>query len=128
MIWFSKKSFCATRTHRKTRATRSNPLLHAQQPRRHAVRPRKRATAIGMGAGRYNLKCWIRYLHQHRDSPPKKRYLLFERALKELPGSYKLWIQCVHAVGGGGVRVGALVGEFGWAWVVVRVDAWGKGW
>jgi pre-mRNA-splicing factor SYF1 len=38
-----------------------------------------------------SLRSWWRYLQFKSDAPPKVRYLLFERALKELPGSYKLW-------------------------------------
>ena len=38
----------------------------------------------------YSLRMWWRYLEARRDAPPKRRYLLFERALKALPGSYKV--------------------------------------
>ena len=36
----------------------------------------------------YSLRMWWRYLEARRDAPPKRRYLLFERALRSLPGSY----------------------------------------
>lgn len=39
----------------------------------------------------YSVKMWARYLQARRDSSPKRRCLLYERALKALPGSYKVW-------------------------------------
>ncbi|PIA40997.1 hypothetical protein AQUCO_02300046v1 [Aquilegia coerulea] len=39
----------------------------------------------------FNLKLWWRYLIARADSPFKKRFIIYERALKALPGSYKLW-------------------------------------
>ncbi|KAL1557931.1 pre-mRNA-splicing factor SYF1-like [Salvia divinorum] len=36
----------------------------------------------------HNLKSWCRYLTH---APPRKRVIIYERALKALPGSYKLW-------------------------------------
>lgn len=39
----------------------------------------------------YSLKAWLRYLEAKTQARPVKRYLLYERALKFLPGSYKLW-------------------------------------
>lgn len=38
----------------------------------------------------YSLRLWWRYLQDRKDAPAKKRYLLFERAIKSLPGSYKV--------------------------------------
>ena len=38
----------------------------------------------------YNLKMWIRYIHARADAVPKRRYLLYERAVRALPGSYKV--------------------------------------
>lgn len=38
----------------------------------------------------YSLKLWWRYLDARKEAPPKRRYLLYERALKTLPGSYKV--------------------------------------
>lgn len=38
----------------------------------------------------YSLRMWIRYLDARKSSSPKKRYLLYERALNSLPGSYKV--------------------------------------
>lgn len=38
----------------------------------------------------YSLKLWWRYLDARKDAVPKRRYLLYERALKTLPGSYKV--------------------------------------
>lgn len=39
----------------------------------------------------YSLKYWLRYLDAKRRSPAATRFVLFERALKAIPGSYKLW-------------------------------------
>ena len=38
----------------------------------------------------YSLKLWWRYLEARKEAPTKRRYLLYERALKSLPGSYKV--------------------------------------
>ena len=38
----------------------------------------------------YSIKMWLRYLEAKTDAPAKRRYLLYERALKALPGSYKV--------------------------------------
>lgn len=45
----------------------------------------------------FSVRHWIRYLdHLQSDKKknrkePKRLYMVYERALKELPGSYKLW-------------------------------------
>ncbi|KAJ1619393.1 hypothetical protein T492DRAFT_890395 [Pavlovales sp. CCMP2436] len=39
----------------------------------------------------FSLKYWMRYLDAKRKTPAASRNVLFERALKHLPGSYKLW-------------------------------------
>lgn len=40
----------------------------------------------------YNLNGWLRYIDtKHATSHPVAKALLFERAILELPGSYKLW-------------------------------------
>ncbi len=38
----------------------------------------------------YSLKMWWRYIQARTDATAKRRYLLYERALKALPGSYKV--------------------------------------
>ena len=38
----------------------------------------------------YSLKMWDRYIQARKGAPPKRRYLLYERALRALPGSYKV--------------------------------------
>ena len=41
------------------------------------------------------VKLWTRYLEARKDATAKRRYLIFERAVKALPGSYKVrlgWI------------------------------------
>jgi len=40
----------------------------------------------------YSLKMWCRYIKARTDAAAKRRYLLYERALKALPGSYKVRI------------------------------------
>jgi pre-mRNA-splicing factor SYF1 len=39
----------------------------------------------------YDFRSWWRYLQFKGDAPTRIRFMLYERALKELPGSYKLW-------------------------------------
>ncbi|KAK8921171.1 hypothetical protein KSP39_PZI019937 [Platanthera zijinensis] len=39
----------------------------------------------------FNLKLWWRYLVARSESPFEKRRVIYERALKALPGSYKIW-------------------------------------
>jgi hypothetical protein len=39
----------------------------------------------------FSLKYWMRYLDAKRKAPTASRNVLYERALKHLPGSYKLW-------------------------------------
>ncbi|XP_058749791.1 uncharacterized protein LOC131622765 [Vicia villosa] len=39
----------------------------------------------------FSLKSWWRYLIALSHSPFSKRFIIYERALKALPGSYKLW-------------------------------------
>lgn len=38
----------------------------------------------------FALKMWLRYIQARVDAPAKRRYLLYERALRALPGSYKV--------------------------------------
>eukprot|EP00002_Diphylleia_rotans_P037296 TRINITY_DN8318_c0_g1_i1.p1 TRINITY_DN8318_c0_g1~~TRINITY_DN8318_c0_g1_i1.p1 ORF type:complete len:850 (-),score=180.78 TRINITY_DN8318_c0_g1_i1:173-2722(-) len=40
---------------------------------------------------RFSLKAWWAYLEHKKSASNKDRNLIYERALKELPGSYKLW-------------------------------------
>ncbi|XP_044134991.1 pre-mRNA-splicing factor SYF1 [Bufo gargarizans] len=39
----------------------------------------------------YSVKCWMRYIESKGSAPAHTLNLIYERALKELPGSYKLW-------------------------------------
>ncbi|CAF1091134.1 unnamed protein product, partial [Didymodactylos carnosus] len=39
----------------------------------------------------YSVKTWLRYIEHIKDAPNEKINLVYERALRELPGSYKLW-------------------------------------
>lgn len=39
----------------------------------------------------YSLKYWWRYMDAKKRAPPKQRNMIAERALKYLPGSYKIW-------------------------------------
>ncbi|CAG8589238.1 24475_t:CDS:10 [Dentiscutata erythropus] len=41
----------------------------------------------------YTLKSWFRYIDHKVEQPIQQRIFVHERALKELPGSYKLWKQ-----------------------------------
>jgi pre-mRNA-splicing factor SYF1 len=36
------------------------------------------------------LRLWIRYIDARQDAPAKRRFLLYERAIRKLPGSYKV--------------------------------------
>ena len=36
------------------------------------------------------MKLWWRYLEARKDATSKRRYLIYERAVKALPGSYKV--------------------------------------
>jgi hypothetical protein len=38
----------------------------------------------------YSVKLWMRYLDAKKGAPSNKRYIIYERALKALPGSYKV--------------------------------------
>jgi hypothetical protein len=38
----------------------------------------------------YNVKLWLRYIAARKDAPAKRRNVLYERALRALPGSYKV--------------------------------------
>jgi len=39
----------------------------------------------------YVLKAWLAYLQALQGSLPERRFIIYERALAALPGSYKLW-------------------------------------
>ncbi|ESO01455.1 hypothetical protein HELRODRAFT_100710 [Helobdella robusta] len=39
----------------------------------------------------YSVKCWLRYIEHKKSAPNDVINMLYERALKELPGSYKIW-------------------------------------
>uniref|UniRef100_A0A672R6Q4 Pre-mRNA-splicing factor SYF1 n=1 Tax=Sinocyclocheilus grahami TaxID=75366 RepID=A0A672R6Q4_SINGR len=39
----------------------------------------------------YSVKCWIRYIEHKQNAQKSVLNMIYERALKELPGSYKLW-------------------------------------
>ena len=40
---------------------------------------------------RQSAKSWLRYLLFKKEAPPAVRFMLYERALQAVPGSYKLW-------------------------------------
>jgi pre-mRNA-splicing factor SYF1 len=40
----------------------------------------------------YNISSWQQYMQYKSGAPARERNILFERALKRLPGSYKLWL------------------------------------
>mmetsp|Transcript_112671 Transcript_112671/g.283248 ORF Transcript_112671/g.283248 Transcript_112671/m.283248 type:complete len:977 (+) Transcript_112671:106-3036(+) len=39
----------------------------------------------------YSVKVWVAYARAKAQAPQRVRFLIYERAVKELPGSYKLW-------------------------------------
>lgn len=39
----------------------------------------------------YSVKHWMRYIEYKKDAPKQVINMIYERALRELPGSYKLW-------------------------------------
>lgn len=39
----------------------------------------------------YSVKCWLRYIEHKKDAPKNIINMIYERAIKEMPGSYKLW-------------------------------------
>ncbi|XP_065332050.1 pre-mRNA-splicing factor syf1 homolog [Cloeon dipterum] len=39
----------------------------------------------------FSVKHWLRYIDHKKSGPPNNVNIIYERALKELPGSYKLW-------------------------------------
>lgn len=39
----------------------------------------------------YNVKCWLRYIEHKKDARREVLNTVYERSLKQLPGSYKLW-------------------------------------
>jgi pre-mRNA-splicing factor SYF1 len=52
----------------------------------------------------YSFVSWWRYLQAKEESEPARRFWLYERALREIPGSYKLWFHYLRE------RVDALEG------------------
>ena len=42
----------------------------------------------------FSLRMWLRYIEARKDAPDKRRFLLFERAISKLPGSYK--VRCLQ--------------------------------
>ncbi|CAG0907276.1 unnamed protein product [Cyprideis torosa] len=46
----------------------------------------------------YSVKHWLRYIEHKEASPDREQlYAVYERAVKELPGSYKLWSQYLRS-------------------------------
>ncbi|RKP09740.1 pre-mRNA-splicing factor SYF1 [Thamnocephalis sphaerospora] len=57
----------------------------------------------------YTLRSWLRYVEHKKNAPLSHRFLVYERAVKELPGSYKLWkayldLRCKSVAGLSAVR------------------------
>lgn len=74
--------------------TASDPLpllLHDQLTPLPLPLPTRIGTRQEINRNPYALKAWLRYLEAKTQARPAKRYLVYERALKFLPGSYKLW-------------------------------------
>lgn len=43
----------------------------------------------------FHLKSWLNYLAFKKDAAPTSRYVIYERSLKFLPRSYKLWFSYI---------------------------------
>lgn len=41
----------------------------------------------------FSLRVWLQYIDHKRNGSSAELYFVYERALSELPGSYKLWKQ-----------------------------------
>ena len=41
----------------------------------------------------FSVKCWLRYIDHKKAAPKDRINLIYERSLRELPGSYKLWYE-----------------------------------
>ena len=39
----------------------------------------------------YQIRVWFAYFDSKKESSNEMRYLLYERAVKAMPGSYKIW-------------------------------------
>lgn len=46
----------------------------------------------------YSVKCWLRYIEFKKEAPKEVINKIYERALKQLPGSYKLWYNYLKIV------------------------------
>ena len=44
----------------------------------------------------YDLKVYLAYIDHARNSSNSIRYIIYEKALSKLPGSYKLWKMYLH--------------------------------
>lgn len=47
----------------------------------------------------YSLKMWTRYIEARKGIAAKRRYILYERAVKALPGSYKVTVRVDIQIG-----------------------------
>lgn len=47
----------------------------------------------------YSLKMWTRYIEARKGIAAKRRYILYERAVKALPGSYKVTVAADIQIG-----------------------------
>lgn len=41
----------------------------------------------------YNVQLWLRYISSRKGASVRKRFVLYERALQALPGSYKVILE-----------------------------------
>jgi pre-mRNA-splicing factor SYF1 len=53
--------------------------------------PRDLQHEEGIQRNPYDIKIWLAYLLAKNGAPAISRYVIYERALKFLPRSYKLW-------------------------------------
>lgn len=62
-----------------------------EQLEQDALRETDAAYEAELQQNPYSVKVWIAYAKAKAEASNKVRFLIFERAVKELPGSYKLW-------------------------------------
>ena len=55
-------------------------------------------TVVNIDTMQFLFQPWIRYIEHKADSPKNILNMIFERALKELPGSYKLWYNYLKVI------------------------------
>jgi hypothetical protein len=70
----------------------------------------------------YTLKLWWRYLEARKGAESRRRYLLYERAVKSLPGSYKVRRRCLGTSCGGVSWLRQT--SMAWAWAAEALESY----